>query len=389
MKILRVITTMDPQSGGVVEAVQQSANSFSNSVNSMDILCFDDPNSPFLKESNTFVLYAIGKSKTGYGINLSYLNWLWANARSYDVVVLDGLWQFLSLGGYILKLLKVPFCVFTHGMLDPYFNNDKLKYIKKLPFWFCIERNIISLAAATIFTCKEESVLALNSFPFYKSTPMIATLGVEQNFINCNFVIKEFYKMFPELEGKRIILFLSRINKKKGIDTLINAVSKMSNIPDGFVIALAGPDNDGYRAKLEKQIETLELSDKFYWLNMLSGNAKWGAYHAAEAFILPSHQENFGIVVAEALSTSTPVLITNKVNIWQEIQGMSAGLVENDNIEGVKLLLENWLSLSCKDKKSMRNNAMKCFNKYFTVDAASTSLESIFCEVIYDSKRVI
>src|SRR5256886_6713007 len=79
---------------------------------------------------------------------------------------------------------------------------------------------------------------------------------------------------------------------------------------------------------------------------MLSDDVKWGAMSAAEAFVLPSHQENFGIAVAEALACGTPVLISNKVNIWREIEADGAGYVENDDLNGTANLLRRWLATS-------------------------------------------
>ena len=81
---------------------------------------------------------------------------------------------------------------------------------------------------------------------------------------------------------------------------------------------------------------------------MLQGDAKWGAFYAAEVFALPSHQENFGVAVAEALACGTPVLISNKVNIWQEIAEDGVGLVEEDDLEGTTRLLERWRRSRCR-----------------------------------------
>ncbi len=381
MKILRVVGSMDPRHGGVVEAINQAAQSFNNERHQMDVMCFDSLDSPWVKSNECYKIHAINKGKTSYSFHFQYLIWLWKNAKNYDAVILDGLWLYLTWGGYLLKLLKVPYCVFTHGMLDPYFNQDKLKFIKKLPFWFMVERNVIAGASATIFTCKEESMLAKKSFPFYSATPKIATLGVEGNSKGQVVLADIFYKKCPDLKNKRFALFLSRINKKKGIDLLIGALAQLKGLPDDFVIAIAGPDSAGLKNKLIKQLEALGISQKVHWLGMLHGDLKWGAYHASEVFILPSHQENFGIVVAEALSTATPVLITNKVNIWREIEVAQAGIVENDDIQGVKGLLRKWLSLKVGDKKIMSQQALLCYENNFSIKSAASDLERVLLEI--------
>jgi len=90
-------------------------------------------------------------------------------------------------------------------------------------------------------------------------------------------------------------------------------------------------------------------------------DAKWGAFAACEAFILPSHQENFGIAVAEALACGRPVLISDQVNIAPEIAGDGAGLVEPDTLEGTIRLLERWLSLDAEQRESMQEQALITF----------------------------
>lgn len=382
MKTLRIIRSMSPAQGGVVEAVNQAALSFNNENHQMDVLCLDDQNAEWVVGNDSYQVYALGEGKTAYGVHFGYLRWLWNNARNYDVVIIDGLWQFLVLGGYILKLLNVPYCVFTHGMLDPYFNKDRLKYYKKLPFWFLSERNIIGGADRTIFTCTEESILAEKSFPVYSSRPAIATLGIQSYLSSSKDLTALFLLEYPELIDKRFALFLSRIHKKKGIDILIDALSKVKNLPDDFMLAIAGPDSDGLKAQLEARIEQHGLFDRVVWLGMLSGDVKWGAYKAAEVFVLPSHQENFGIVVAEALSTATPVLITNKVNIWREIEAAGAGFVEDDDVEGIELLLNKWFCLSDSERQAIFSMAKACYLENFSIKSAEDDLERVLMAVV-------
>ena len=107
---------------------------------------------------------------------------------------------------------------------------------------------------------------------------------------------------------------------------------------------------------------------------MLTGDLKWGLLRLAEAFVLPSHQENFGIAVAEALACGTPVLISNKVNIWREIAQDRAGLVEADDEPGTTRLLEGWLGLPLGEQEEMRKNAQTCFQSRFEVTRAAEGL---------------
>ena len=109
---------------------------------------------------------------------------------------------------------------------------------------------------------------------------------------------------------------------------------------------------------------------------MVKGDIKWGAFAAAEVFALPSHQENFGIAVAESLACGLPVLISDQVNIWREILTDQAGFAEPDTVDGTVRLLEKWLALTPAQRQQMATNAKQCFNTRFTAEAMADSVTS-------------
>jgi len=102
-----------------------------------------------------------------------------------------------------------------------------------------------------------------------------------------------------------------------------------------------------------------------HFTGILQGDAKWGALDCCEALILPSHQENFGIAVAEALSCGRPVLISDKVNIFREVEAARAGLVTSNDLEGVTSLLQRWVHLEDLDCHEMARNAERLFHEQF------------------------
>ena len=113
---------------------------------------------------------------------------------------------------------------------------------------------------------------------------------------------------------------------------------------------------------------------------MISGDVKWGAYHAAEAFVLPSHQENFGVVVAEALSCGVATLISNKVNIWREIEADGAGIIADDTLDGTITLFEKWLGMDTAAKVLMRQKTVTCFESRFEMGKAAQNLMDVVTE---------
>lgn len=374
MKVLRVTSSMNPDEGGVVEAINQACKLFNDNKYRMDVLCHDESNVKKHEDSKDYCIISLGKGVTSYKFNIKLIHWLINNSRKYDLVIIDGLWQFHSISGFILKLLGVPYFVFVHGMLDPYFNSNKLKYFKKLPFWFLIERNILAMANGVIFTCEEEKRLAAKSFPFYKVKPLICSLGVEGCINQPEVTSEAFLDTYPDLRDKSFMLFLSRVNPKKGLDLLIKSFARLSDT-HGKVIAIAGPSNAAYKEELMSLIRNEGIENSVFWLGSIRGDVKWGAYELADCFILPSHQENFGIVVAEALSTSTPTLISNKVNIYDEVERFSAGFVSEDTVDGTFDSLNRWLSLTPEEKSNMGKQAYLCYSSCFSTASAYSQLK--------------
>jgi glycosyltransferase involved in cell wall biosynthesis len=135
-------------------------------------------------------------------------------------------------------------------------------------------------------------------------------------------------------------------------------------------LVIAGPGWDSEFGRRVK--ERIGGDARIHAVGMLEGDAKWGAIYGCEAFILPSHQENFGIAVVEALACNKPVLISNKVNIWREISDGVAGLVEEDSVEGTRLLLERFVAgeLEVGDSDRFRD----CFRRRFQIQKAARSL---------------
>ena len=142
-------------------------------------------------------------------------------------------------------------------------------------------------------------------------------------------------------------------------------------------LVIAGPDQGGLQARLQRQAARLGIARRVFWPGMLQGAVKYGAFRAAEAFVLPSHQENFGIVVAEALACGTPVLLSDQVNIWREILESEVGLVEPDTLEGTHRLLSRWLSSPEAERGAMAGRAELVFQQRFSLHRSAESIHAL------------
>lgn len=374
MKILHVITSVDPAGGGPIEGLKQLAGVLTAKGHVIEIASLDAPDESWVAEC-PLPIHAMGPTKSTYGYTPRLLPWLKENAANYDFVIVRGIWQYGSFATWrALHKSKTPYLVFTHGMLDPWFKRTyPLKHLKKSLYWPWAEYRVLRDAAGVCFTCEEERILARQSFRLYKCREFVVNYGTAGAKGDGNAQKRHFLENFPQLQEKRMLLFLSRIHVKKGCDLLIAAFAKIASHDPNLHLVIAGPDQTNWRPQLEAQAEKLGIASRITWPGMLSGDLKWGAFEAAELFVLPSHQENFGIVVAEALSCGTPVLISNKVNIWREIESDGAGLVEEDSVEGTIRVLERWLQMSDEEKQKMRQQARDTFLQRFDINEAADS----------------
>jgi len=386
MKILRVIKSMDPKNGGPCQGIRNSIPELRKRGIDNEVLCFDSNDANYLGNDD-FIIHTLSPSKGKYAYSSQLKHWLEDNMYQFDIIIIHGLWLYHSYGtyrswlNYKRKYNKAPrLFVMPHGMLDPYFQkskNRKFKAIRNWLFWKLIENKVVNGADGILFTCEEELLLAKKTFrPYHPKNELNIGYGIlpppEHNEdINISFSSK-----CNDWDGRPFFLFLSRIHEKKGIDLLIKAYIRINkerkNIPQ---LIIAGPGLDTIYGR---KIKELARDNKnILFTGMLSGNAKWGAFYNCEIFILPSHQENFGISIVEAMACGKPLLITNKVNIWREIENSNAGFVVQDQEDKIYEMMYKWLSLTGKEDigKQSRETYLQIFSVEKVVDKMIKQLD--------------
>ena len=299
-----------------------------------------------------------------------------ARRDDFDCVLSHGLWQYHGFATWrAWREAATPRFVFAHGMLDPWFKlTYPRKHLKKWLYWPWAEYWLLRSARAVFFTCEEERRLARESFGLYRTHEAVNALGIEEPPGDAERQRAAFLEKFPELRGKRLVLFLGRLVTKKGCDLLLRAFTNLPNRPADAVLVMAGPDDEIDPAFTKNLRESTGRQPGLCWPGMLTGDLKWGALYAAEVFILPSHQENFGLAVVEALACGKPVLVSDKVNIWREIDADAAGLVADDTVPGIETLLTRWFALPADERTAMGRRARTSFEARYQIDHATAGL---------------
>ncbi len=245
---------------------------------------------------------------------------------SADVVHLHGMWTPANLQVASVALdFRIPYIVSPHGMLDDWPMSQKRP--KKLFHWFAYGRNLLNNAAFVHCTAQAELDQAQKWFPRGRGmvVPLVFDLEPFRQLPGPQLA----HEAFPAAaSGNLKLLYLSRVNYKKGPDVLIRAASQLARSGVHFTLLIAGPgDPPEYLEKMRALAASEGIADRTHFLGLVSGKTKLSLYQAADIFVLPTSQENFGFVFFEALACGTPVITTPGVDVWRELESSGGAVI--------------------------------------------------------------
>ncbi len=375
-KILRIISTLNPEYGGPSRAIIDSSIILNLNGIDVDILTCDNPKQSFFKSKKIKVIN-MGPSLLGtYWFSFKLFYWLIKNRKKYDSFIVHGIWQFKTLIASLL--LKKNYYVFLHGQLDPFFKKNFIKTLKKKLYWILIEKKNLLNAKYLLLTSKGEKQTLKKTFVNTdKMKKKIIKYGIIKPVINKKELTKIFYKKFKNFKEKKFYLFLGRFHEKKGCEIIIESVNNLKNSFNDLVL-MAGPLNNSlYEEKINSLIKKYNLENKIIISNGLFNNLKWAAIQECKAMLLPSHGENFGVSLVESLCFSRPVLTTNKVNIYKDILHYNAGLVSNNTVKSFTKILKKFDNYDNKILHKLSKNSFNCFDKNFNLRNKNNDLVNL------------
>lgn len=394
MKVLHLIASVDPAGGGPIEGLSRIAQFDRDLGVTREIASLDPANAPWVPACPLPVhplggpaadpgrAWASRQALRRYRFSPRYVRWLDANNHRYDALVVEGLWNFTTAGFAASKALHSrPYVAFTHGMLDPWFRRTyPIKHLAKQAVWLMSEGRVLGRAGRVLFTSALEQSAAEGAFWPYRLRGQVVAYGTADPPPQTPAQSAAFHAVAPALGDKPYLLYLGRLHEKKGIDLLISAFAAVA--PQGLHLVVAGSGSPDYTAALKAQASALGAADRIHFTGPLFADAKWGAFRGAEAFTLPSHQENLGIAVLEAMACGLPVLISDKVNIWPEIAAAGCGLVDEDTTDGTRRTLTRFLHSDPPTRRAMVETGRRLFAARFSADRAARELDAILREVV-------
>jgi len=391
VKVLHVIPSVSEKHGGPSYALVLLAKASQQQAVEVTVATSDDDGSrarlnvPLGRpvERDGVIHFFFRRDLLPYKISFALTRWLNRYLADFDIVHIHALFSFSSLAAArAARKRGVPYIVRPLGVLNRWGIENRRPLLKRLSLRL-IELPILRRAAAIHFTSESERREAANISRDVAVLPsFVVPIPVEQK----NNGLAEFVQKFPSIAGKKLILFLSRIDQKKGIDLLLNAFAIVKRGEPNALLVISGNGESRYIDSLRAQAAELDISSDVLWTGFLDPADKASAYAAASVFVLPSRSENFGIAAAEALAAGVPCVLSDQVALSDYLQNNDSALIAPCDSSAIANALCELLS-----KPEMRARLAKrgrqVAAKYFSLQAVGESLVAEYNKISVRSRR--
>jgi glycosyltransferase involved in cell wall biosynthesis len=378
LKVLHVIPSVAPSEGGPSYAVFAFARAAKMAGAETLIVTTGNDESDHDIECLCFQ-----RNSEAYKISFSLRRWLDRHVGEFDLVHIHALFSFSSrAAAHAAQKHGVPYVIRPLGVLNRWGLGHRRRFLKK--FWLrFIELPILKSAAAIHYTSQAEldeaaqigeSIAQLPSF----ITPIPVLPGTSAW---GGFSEDEFLRKYPETRGKQIVLFLARLDRKKGVDVLLQSFPEIKRKHADAVLVIAGSGQQIFGDELRRQAQSLEIANEIIWPGFLSGGEKAAALAAATIYVLPSYSENFGIAAAEALAAGVPTVLSDQVAISQEAAAANAAMVVRPEPAEIARAIGELLDNS-STREELRRNAKLFAQRAFSPERVSEQLVAEYRKIL-------
>jgi len=331
----------------------------------------------WIKQNGYQIQYFPYFSFRDYKFSFSLHQWLFENVKEFDLVNIISNFSIPNLSAYwACQKYNVPYVINPQGMLEPW--ALQYKGIKKKIYYQLLEKPSISKACALQMLSRSESEKI-------KSLDLKVPLFIAPNGINledCNFDVDSsiFLDRFPNTKNRQLILFLGRIDPKKGLDLLAPAFAKVYQKFPNTHLVIAGPDNVGYLPTVKNYFEELGCLDGVTFTGMLTGEMKYSALSAASIYVAPSYSEGFSMSILEGMASGLPCIFTTGCNFPEAQETNTAYVVDIDSESIEKALLKCLENPT--EAKQMGHRAQKFILENYTWDEIAKKLIKVYQKII-------
>jgi glycosyltransferase involved in cell wall biosynthesis len=389
MKILQIIPSISLVYGGPSQMVQGLSAALAAEGIDVTILTtnangdagqppLDVPIGKPIAQDGYQIIYFPCSPFRRYKFSLGLLRWLAKHARDYDLAHIHAIFSpVCTAAATIARSQKLPYILRPLGTLDPS-DLRKKKQLKQL-YGLLLEKPNLAGAAGIHFTTEEECKISERFGTQTKDLVIPLGVNLPENLPP----LGQARQQFGIPASLPLLLFMSRIDLKKGLDLLFPALEALlkEGLPFHFVLAGSNPQDPDYEKQIRESVQTSELSSCSTVTGFVSGDFKLALLQDADIFVLPSYYENFGLAVAEAMAAGVPVVISDRVYIWQDVQDAGAGWVCSTEVESLTETLRSALK-TVEERKLRGSNARKLVIERYSWSAIAKQTIAAYQSII-------
>ncbi len=279
---------------------------------------------------------------------------------------------------YWCKKMNIPYLINPFGALDPDMINFKSSFLKRFYIKLIESYNIKGAAAIHLASEYEKKRFLSLGFDL---PAVVVPRGIFLKEYDKVLAGKSLQIIYPRLKGKKIILFLGRIHPKKGLQKLGLAFKEIIKQEEDVYLIVAGDGQKEYVKKIKLFYEKLGLSKKTIFTGMLLGKDKLSAFYSSDIFVLPSYGENFGIAVLEAMACKRPVIISNKVGLYPDVDEYTAGVVIDNKVMDIKRAMQDIIN-NRKLKGEMAQKGKNLAQDKFNIGKVTNRMIKVYQDII-------
>jgi glycosyltransferase involved in cell wall biosynthesis len=338
---LQVLSHLSPQYGGIATSVPQLARATEAAgLQTCPVVGFCDREElQHVPENERAGVKIFPPDRMRWMLDASLQRSLKDTIRTADGMHIHGVWEtHCMMAAGIAQSCKRPYIISAHGMLEPW--ALRRQRLKKALYAALIEIRAMRRAACL-------RALSIDEVDDYRRLGLANPIAIIPGGTDAQPGASPalFQDAYPQLSGKRIVLFMGRIDKKKGVHLLLAAWARIVGKTDGVHLVIAGPDSGDTRVSLEQLTDELGIRSSVTFTGMIGGESKWSALAAAGLFVLPSFSEGFSIAVLEAMAMGIPVIVTTPCHI-PEVAIHNCGWVVEPASVPLEAALAEFLELS-------------------------------------------
>jgi glycosyltransferase involved in cell wall biosynthesis len=362
MKIIHFIASIDKKDGGTTAYMQLLANTLKTEVD----LSIVTGQSPTPIQLSGVRISFFNPSLISWFVTLKFFSTL-LKIEKPDLVHINGIW---TPQNYLFQKeaqkLGIKVVLSPHGMLAPYIlQRHPLK--KKVALALYQNKAILNADYLHATAVSEKTNI--------RNLGYSQEITIVPNGIDINQILEKRRYRSDTIK----MLFLSRLHPVKGIELLIEAISLLNR--NDIMVQIVGEGEDSYINSLKELSKEKGVATTIEFTGGVYGTKKWELYREADLFVLPTHSENFGIVIAEALATGLPV-ITTKGTPWKELETRNCGWWIDLSVDNLAQSISEALNKTASELKTMGENGKALVKEKYDIKAVASKMVSFYKTII-------